>query len=106
MEHLKYMHNFYELPGFGWGGLEGKVIIYKPTLVKQMSGKKTNKKKKKFCQTAWTYLQIYYYDHHIAIGVKTTLKEIDKIAQLHMHTHTHTHTHTYIYIYIYILTER
>ena len=47
MEHLKYMHNFYELPGFGWGGLEGKVIIYKPTLVKQMSGKKTNKKKKK-----------------------------------------------------------
>ena len=41
------MHNFYELPGFGWGGLEGKVIIYKPTLVKQMSGKKTNKKKKK-----------------------------------------------------------
>ena len=40
------MHNFYELPEFGWGGLEGKVIIYKPTLVKQMSGKKTNKKKK------------------------------------------------------------
>ena len=47
MEHLKYMHNFYELPEFGWGGLEGKVIIYKPALVKQMSGKKTNKKKKK-----------------------------------------------------------
>ena len=43
MERLKYMHNFYELPGFGWGGLEGKVIIYKSALVKQMSGKKKNK---------------------------------------------------------------
>lgn len=36
----------------------------------------------------------------IAIGVKTTLKELDKIAQLHGHTHTHTQ------LYIYILIER
>lgn len=51
------VRNFYEQPV-----LEERAITYKPALVKQMSGKKTNKKR--FCQTAWTYLWIYYYDDH------------------------------------------